>query len=1021
MSSVSFILGNNEARIILEDDPLGGIRVTVTLINSNADLTGIFWDCKDNNPIPLNVATGGNIFSYTEGKDSVLSVSSSTGNVSMSGGGTQAFDAAVGIQKPGSGFVPSVTFTITGSTATLSNFEGIRWGLRINSGGPSNKLIGNAPQFARLGDRVFLDSNGNGIQDFGEVGLSGITVQLLDSNALPVRDSAGQSITTTTDNSGAYSFTVNPGIYRVRFLSPNSAYLFSRQDQGANDTIDSDVDSAGVSTAFTLTSGQTNNTLDAGLYQNITIGDSVFLDSNANGIQDAGEAGLAGVTVQLLNSSNAVVATTTTNTNGLYSFSSTPGTYKVKILAPSNSNPYLFSPQDQGANDTIDSDVDAAGVSTAFILTSGQANSTLDAGLYQNVTIGDSVFLDSNANGIQDAGEAGLAGVTVQLLNSSNAVVATTTTNTNGLYSFSSTPGTYKVKILAPSNSNPYLFSPQDQGANDTIDSDVDAAGVSTAFILTSGQANSTLDAGLYQNVTIGDSVFLDSNANGIQDAGEAGLAGVTVQLLNSSNAVVATTTTNTNGLYSFSSTPGTYKVKVLVEGTNYQFTSQDQGTDDFIDSDVDSNGISAPVTVSTGQTNNTIDAGLQNVDLAVSTEFVLEKFLLDRDGVDSDGDGNLELEDTYLAEPVASQPPNPNNTNILQTVTQYINVKNNGLTSAKSVLIKVDNIQSSLLTFAGASVPYTITNNGNTIELVVPNITGNGGTNQIALNWNVVQSNALQLKPLDIQYLFGSDSPTNLPSSDYSNVVAKGKLYIDRSSAVKENGTTVVEFKPFDPFVSKVTAIASNDVNQSNNAAQESVFFSRSSLEARLRNNAISKFRSIYNQIVDVDPTLYSDPAEPGITTPGIGNKVWEDKNENGVQDSGEYGVAGVVVNLFTSTGSLIRQVKTQTGGYYSFGSLAANSYYITVQKPNNYKSFSPANLADNTSTDSDVSSTGRSNTFSVTSTTNTKNFDVGLVGLTDSVSGTQPVGATYAVINRSDAIDSGEVGIARINPYWI
>jgi hypothetical protein len=548
-----------------------------------------------------------------------------------------------------------------------------------------------------------------------------------------------------------------------------------------------------------------------------------------------------------------------------------------------------------------------------------------------------------------------------------------------------------------------------------------------TSVIASNQVATATPNSGT-QKATIGDRVFLDSNANGLQDAGETGLSGISVQLLDGNgnpalnNGTAITTVTDANGLYSFNVNPGSYRVKFFAPN-GYSFSPIGSDATAGNDSNADpSTGVTAAFTVASGQANNTIDAGLQNVDLAVTTTFNLEEFLLDRDGVDTNGDGNLELQNTYIASPIADQLPDANNPNILQTVTQYINVTNLGLTAANNNVITVDNIQSSLFSFAGASVPYTL--NGNTIQLSVPSIASNGGTYQIALTWNIVNSDNLELTPLNIQYIFGSDSPTTYqPSGDYSKVVASGKLFIDRGSAVKDIGTSAVKFNPFPNFSNRVTVTASNDSNTTNNSASESVYLLRSQLDATLQNGATSKFRSIYNQIVDVDPTVYSDPPEPGITTPGIGNKVWEDKNKNGLQDSGEYGIAGVVVNLFNaSTNARVKQVKTQTGGYYSFGGLAAGSYYIQVQKPDNYGFFSSRDLGGDDTKDSDVDpATGKSVTFNVTSTTNNKNWDVGLYNSTStSTSGAAPTGATYAVINTSDAIQAGEVGLARINPYW-
>jgi hypothetical protein len=53
----------------------------------------------------------------------------------------------------------------------------------------------------------------------------------------------------------------------------------------------------------TLVSGEYNTTYDAGFYAAVSVGNLVWLDKNANGVQDAGEPGLAGVIATLLNGS----------------------------------------------------------------------------------------------------------------------------------------------------------------------------------------------------------------------------------------------------------------------------------------------------------------------------------------------------------------------------------------------------------------------------------------------------------------------------------------------------------------------------------------------------------------------------------------------------------------------------------------------------------------------------------------------------------------------------------------------
>ncbi|MGE5411839.1 MAG: SdrD B-like domain-containing protein, partial [Clostridiales bacterium] len=112
-----------------------------------------------------------------------------------------------------------------------------------------------------------------------------------------------------------------------------------------------------------------------------TLGDKVWFDSNKNGIQDAGEAGIQNITVQLYNStSNALLGTTTTDANGLYLFNNlSAGSYYVKFVIPDG---YKISPITQGTNQAIDSNPDQTGRTGIITLAKGEHNLTIDAGLY---------------------------------------------------------------------------------------------------------------------------------------------------------------------------------------------------------------------------------------------------------------------------------------------------------------------------------------------------------------------------------------------------------------------------------------------------------------------------------------------------------------------------------------------------------------------------------------------------------------------------------------------------------------
>ena len=277
---------------------------------------------------------------------------------------------------------------------------------------------------AGLGDFVFEDTNGNGIQDTGESGIEGVLVKLQNPDGTAVVDENGNPITTTTDVNGAYAFTsLTPGEYKVMFVAPDG-FEFTTANAGSDDGLDSDADPAnGMTQTVTLDDGDFNDTLDAGLIQPAGLGDFVFEDTNGNGIQDTGESGIEGVLVKLQNPDGTAVVdengdpiTTTTDVNGAYAFTSlTPGEYKVMFVAPDG---FEFTTANAGGDDGLDSDADPAnGMTQTVTLESGDFNDTLDAGLVEIVpaaSLGDFVFEDSDADGVQDDGEQGIGGVTVQ-------------------------------------------------------------------------------------------------------------------------------------------------------------------------------------------------------------------------------------------------------------------------------------------------------------------------------------------------------------------------------------------------------------------------------------------------------------------------------------------------------------------------------------------------------------------------------------------------------------------------------
>ncbi|MCH9639615.1 MAG: carboxypeptidase regulatory-like domain-containing protein, partial [Betaproteobacteria bacterium] len=193
-------------------------------------------------------------------------------------------------------------------------------------------------QSAKLGNFVWQDSNNNGLQDAGELGVNNVVVELYDNaGTLIATTTTGDDFSTAAVETGFYQFTgLQAGNYQVKFVPPaNMALTVKDANSNSQDTFDSDAyTTTGLSDIISLAAGESNQTIDAGLVQPTpepaSISGFVYCDDNDDGVKDAGEAGLNGVTVQLLNAAGVVISTTTTGADGSYSFTGLDaGTYSV--------------------------------------------------------------------------------------------------------------------------------------------------------------------------------------------------------------------------------------------------------------------------------------------------------------------------------------------------------------------------------------------------------------------------------------------------------------------------------------------------------------------------------------------------------------------------------------------------------------------------------------------------------------------------------------------------------------------
>lgn len=493
----------------------------------------------------------------------------------------------------------------TALTAINENFD---------NGTTNNGYLRCPLQKASIGDKVWFDTNKNGIQDNGETGVPGISVKLFDcSNNLIA--------TTTTDANGNYLFAnLTPGHYYVQFILP-SGYAFSPKDQGSNDAVDSDADLlTGKTICTTLSPSENDMTWDAGIYICMnTLGDFVWRDKNANGIQDAGEPGIQGVVVELLNSNNSVIATSTTNASGLYQFTNIPNGIYIVRLAASNfasggvlystvKEKWYASPKDQGSDDTKDSDGDETLHTASVTLTCGD-NPTIDFGFYKScvsfiktgptsVLVGDTVIFHFRIENCGDLVLGGGVDVIDSLLKpTGDHIIANATVNPGAVWEFDK-------PFVTTANHCGNLLNVASAVGHPKLPN-----GTYLANVVDNSQWTVTV---ICNNSSLGDRVWEDLNKNGKQDAGEPGVGNVTVKLYDCNNVLKGTTTTNASGYYLFANLfPGNYYVQFVLP-TGYVFTSKDQGSNDSLDSDADvTTGKTICTTITAGENDMTWDAGI--------------------------------------------------------------------------------------------------------------------------------------------------------------------------------------------------------------------------------------------------------------------------------------------------------------------------------------------------------------------------------------------------------------------------
>jgi len=334
--------------------------------------------------------------------------------------------------------------------------------------------------FNSLGNYVWHDINGDGIQNNGEPGVDGVMVKL--------HDSTGQTVKTTqTDPNGFYLFDqLIAGEYFIEVIRPSGYTDFTFEYQGSDPSVDNNIDHAngyGTSSWVFLSNQESDYTIDAGLYTCAEISGIAWYDENVNDEREDNEMGINGLQVKLFRKFGTEWYlwdyTYTQNkpgspgVSGYWSFCAISGEYFVQIPdAPYGLVQVYPHIGDDPQRDSDLTDLLGSGSTDPFVIISGDDKLDLGAGYCLKSCFNGQVWFDLDKNGIMEANEPGVGEVYVSLFDESQELVFEGMTNALGqIFADNLKRGVYFMNVI-PLTGHSFTI-PVDASQNQ-INSDVD-------------------------------------------------------------------------------------------------------------------------------------------------------------------------------------------------------------------------------------------------------------------------------------------------------------------------------------------------------------------------------------------------------------------------------------------------------------------------------------------------------------------------------------------------------------------
>ena len=402
--------------------------------------------------------------------------------------------------------------TLDGGAVTTTDLSDNGTVVDANGNGIANEAGENDKTPVRLGGvvtgAVFEDVNGNGIREASEPGLPNIQVQVTG---------AGVTTVVTTDASGAYSARNVPA-------GPATA-----------DVVDATLPAGSALTAgpdprqVSVLDGATVDAGAVGFQRQGLLNLLAFNDVNGNGVREAGEAGIAGVSYRITES-DGTLRSIVTGAEGTASTTVPAGSTGLDV--------------DEA---TLPAGATLVGGTDPVTIVIAPATSAADIKAYQfRGTLTGRVFRDNNGNGSQDAGEPGFPGLPVTLLTSTGQTLSLVT-GPGGDFAQAVPVGPTTLRLVEPVD---FVL---------TTSNDVQVLTVSGGLVAAAAPV------GFAAVASIGGGVWRDLDSDRSRDGNEPGLSGWRIDLLNPvGGAVVKSAVSDSTGEYRISGvTPArTYLVR---------------------------------------------------------------------------------------------------------------------------------------------------------------------------------------------------------------------------------------------------------------------------------------------------------------------------------------------------------------------------------------------------------------------------------------------------------------------------